>query len=166
MTKVSIRPLSVTDAAEIAQILHGPEGLETLRLLGNIVPSGFKITEETERERSAEIIADSTKMAWVILFGQIVVGVIEVNFTNTDNLNAPYTSIFIDPRHRGRGIAPTAKKLVEAKLRSLGYKVLYSRVLIHNEASQRLQIKSGYIKSGKPYTDKDGLSWQNFSKKL
>jgi len=46
-------------------------------------------------------------------------------------------------------------------LREDGYKVVYSRHLVGNDAVSGLNHSLGFLADGEPYTDENGLEWQN-----
>lgn len=144
--------------------INGPGGVKTLQLMGLLVPDDFKTTEVQEFERFKQMQNDPNELAWMIEYDGLVVGIIEVHTAPFEGLQAPNISIMIgDTSARGKGIGTVAMEQAMERVRQLGYATLFARVLAHNAASLRMLQKLGFINDGEPYTDADGLHWQNVS---
>lgn len=153
----------VRDAPLAASWINAPGGAQMLQLMGMIVPDDFTTTAEDERKTLQSIIDDPNENAWMIEHDGRVVGIVEVHTAPFEGLPAPNTSIMIgEASARGKGVGTTANKLMLGYLKNQNYKTVYARVLTHNVASLRMMEKLSFTKLDQPYTDGDGLTWQNF----
>ena len=93
----------------------------------------------------------------------MTVGVAEARLKEFEGLPAPNITLFIgDISMRGKGVGTAALRLVLAELLSKQYSAAYARALTRNLASTAMLQKVGFIADDPPYTDKDGLHWQNY----
>lgn len=64
---VELGKIDINEGAQLGvQWLNAPYGVETLRLLGNIVPDDFKTTYEEEVSRLTKMTTDTNVLAWSI----------------------------------------------------------------------------------------------------
>jgi len=162
---ISLEKIDIDEGARLGvQWLNAPYGVETLRLLGNIVPDDFKTSYEEEVDRLTEMTTDTNVLAWVIKYNATTVGVAEAKLIEFEGLQAPNMALFIgDISMRGKGVGTAALRLVLAELLDMNYSTAYARALTRNLASKAMLQKVGFIADGEPYTDKDGLHWHNYT---
>ena len=142
--------------------LDGEEGRQTLRKMGVADKDNKPTTLDQERVRVQGFIDRKEQLNWMIELNGKVVGAVWVDLTQQGNVPAPAIHIMIgDPEARGRGIGDTVTKAVVNYLREQGSSKIYSRRLISNDIAAKLLFKNGFVKLDDPYTDEDGLTWQN-----
>lgn len=142
--------------------LDGQLGHKTLSLMGVPERENNPTSLEKERQRIAEFVARKDQLNWMIALGNKVVGSIWLDLEPTDELPGPALHIIIgDSEARGRGIGTTATQAVIRYMRSRGAEKIYSRRLNSNEVAAKLLQQNGFENLDEPYTDRDGLSWQN-----
>ena len=91
-----------------------------------------------------------------------VVGSIWVDLKPKDKVPAPALHIMIgDPIVRGKGVGGASTVAVIDFLRQQGEAAVYSRTLVQNTIAKNLLYDNGFMPDGEPYTDEDGLKWQN-----
>ena len=96
-----------------------------------------------------------------------VVGSIWVDLKPKDHVPSPAMHIMIgDPSVRGKGVGFSASSKIVEYLEELGNKSIYSRHLSKNNSAKSLLDALGFKDMGEPYSDKDGLEWQNVEKQL
>lgn len=147
--------------------LEGDAGRQTLRLMGCLVEEDFKpsIKEETKRLR-AMLKSKSAVIKMIEYRGQVV-GQIEIWLKQYDRVASPSISILIgSPLMRGQKIGSLVLGAIHDIIASLGYERSYGRALMASSPSNDFFTKNGYTKDGRPYSDDDGLLWQNYKKIL
>lgn len=150
------------DAVFVADWINSPGGVETLQLMGIVVPDDYETTVLREFETLKQIQNSTNELAWMIEYDGLVVGIVELHIVPFEGLQAPNISIMIgDISARGMGIGTYAMQYAIEHTRQLGHKVLYARVLTTNTASIRLIKKLGFTNDGESYIDNDRLCWQN-----
>ncbi len=161
---VELDKIDINEGAQLGVLwLNAPYGVETLRLLGNIVPDDFKTTYDEEVERLTKMTSDTNVLAWSIKYDTVTVGVAEAKLKEFEGLPAPNITLFIgDITMRGKGVGTAALRHVLDELLNRQYYNAYARALTHNIASSAMLQKAGFMVDGSPYTDKDGLHWQNY----
>ena len=164
---VELEKIDIDEGARLGSMwLNAPHGVETLRLLGNIVPDDFKTSYEEEVKRLTEIASDTNTLGWAIKYNNATVGVALVKLKEFEGLRAPNITLFIgDIAMRGKGVGTAALGLVSEEIKS-NYSTAYARALTRNIASTAMLQKVGFIADGVPYTDKDGLHWQNYKNNM
>jgi RimJ/RimL family protein N-acetyltransferase len=162
--KIGLDEIDIEEAARLGVgWLNAPYGVETLRLLGNIVPDDFKTNLATEISRLTKIFNDPNILAYSIKYNGKIVGILEIKLKQFEDLKPPSLTIFVgDINLRGKGIGNAAIKLALQELKNRQYKTVYARTLTKNIASQKMLQKTGFKPAGQPYTDKDNLTWQNY----
>jgi RimJ/RimL family protein N-acetyltransferase len=160
-----VMPSVVRDAPIAVGWLEGDDGRETLRLMGNTDEYNKPTTLEKEQTRIRDFITSTDHTTWMMLYHDKPVGAVWVDRKPTDYLPFPSVHIMIgDPSARRKGIGQNAVETVIQLLKEEGlYDRLYSRHLLTNLAVASTLGKGDFAKEGEPYTDKDGLEWQNVS---
>jgi len=172
------------DAPRSVEWLSGEVGHSTMLLMGNSekdsdniinMPDDQKLIEE--RNRVKEFIEKTDQLNWTIQFKGNAVGAIWVDLKDKvidlENgekitLKGPSPHIMIgDIEARGKGIGPKASEAVmDYILRDGEYSTIYTRARTNNQRiiNMLTSPESKYIfkEDGSPYTDGDGLEFQNF----
>ena len=172
------------DAPRSVEWLSGEVGHSTMLLMGNSekdsdniinMPDDQKLIEE--RNRVKEFIENTGELNWTIQYKGNPVGAIWVDLKdkviNLENgkkttLKGPSPHIMIgDIQARGKGIGPKASEAVmDYLLRDGEYSTIYTRARTDNQRiiNMLTSPESKYIftEDGSPYTDGDGLEFQNF----
>lgn len=93
------------------------------------------------------------------------IGAIWVELTPGEHMPAPAISLMIgDPAARGKGVGRASMQAVIGYLKKhTDYPTLYARRLTDNRGSAALLDSVGFRPLSEPYTDEDGLAFQNFS---
>jgi ribosomal protein S18 acetylase RimI-like enzyme len=108
---------------------------------------GIAISDDALRGALARLIADrALGRAWVIVEGDIAVGYAIVTLgydLEFGGHDAWLTELWIEPAHRGSGIATAAIELVAAAARALGAGALHLQVRPDNPA-RRLYERAGF----------------------
>jgi ribosomal protein S18 acetylase RimI-like enzyme len=142
--------------------LNGQVGRKTLELMGVPDKDNKPSSLENERGRVRDFIDREDQLNWMIEANNNVVGSIWVNLESTNEVPGPAVHIMIgNPEARGRGIGDTVTKAVINYLREQGNSKIYSRRLISNDNAAKLLSQNGFVELDSPYTDRDGLTWQN-----
>ena len=157
-----IEPNLERDALLGVEWINGPEGNNTLKLMGVADKDNKRTTLEQEKRRVQEFIKDPKQLNWMISFDSKVVGAVWVNLYDTDCLKSPSIHIMIgDTNIRGKGIGTATVRSVLDYLKQQGYKIVYSRYLLINNGSKKLLTKMVFYNDGDTYEDSDKLVWQN-----
>jgi len=157
-----IEPDIERDAKLGQQWLEGELGRNTLRLMGVADKHNHATTLEQEKERVRDFIENADQFNWMIQLDDKVVGSIWVDLKPKDKIPAPAVHIMIgDPTARGKGIGGASTDAVIDYLRQQGEVAVYSRTLVQNTVAKNLLNNNGFMPDGEPYTDEDGLEWQN-----
>ena len=159
------------DAPFAYRWFSGAHGRETLTLMGNAPHEIHESTLEKEYETFASFVAlekAGTQITRVIRCDDQTIGVIWLELVENHDVKAPSIHIMIgDPIYRGKGIGYAAMKaMIDFARVNLGARHLYSRHLKNNEAISRLNKQLGFQEDGMPYTDGNGLEWQQVSLEL
>lgn len=159
-----VQPDITRDSTLGVQWLQGTVGRETLRLMGVSEADNKPSTLSAERRRVHDFISRDDQLNWMIAYENQVVGAIWVDLETTEYLPSPAVHIMIgNPQFRSKGIGSASLMGVIEYLKKSGEKMIYSRQLIENVGSSRLLHNIGFKDLGVPYSDKDGLQWQNVS---
>lgn len=147
--------------------LEGDLGRDTLRLMGVSAHENEPSTLNQEKERVEGFIANEEQLNWMISYDGKIVGSVWADLQATDELPGPSVHIMIgDSEVRGKGIGTASISAVIEHLRQRNTETIYSRHLLDNEGSKHLLNSLGFNNLGEPYTDKDGLEFQNVSLEL
>jgi len=142
--------------------LEGELGRNTLRLMGVANKHNQSTTLEQEKERVRDFIENADQLNWMIQLDHKVVGSIWVDLKSKDKVPAPGLHIMIgDPIVRGKGVGGASAVAVIDYLKQQGETAVYSRTLVNNTAAKKFLKSIGFVPEGEPYTDEDGLEWQN-----
>lgn len=160
-----VEPDIERDAALGVQWLEGELGRATLTSMGVSNKDNKPTTLEYERERVREFIEGQDQLNWMIEYQGNVVGTVWADLKKVGNVPDPAIHIMIgDPDVRGKGIGFAATSKVTQHLEDQGFKAVYSRHLTKNSGASGLLQSLGFTNLGEPYTDDDGLEWQNVAK--
>lgn len=147
--------------------LEGDIGRNTLRLMGIPDNDNNPTTIEQEQQRVAGFIERPDQLNWMIEYEGRVVGSIWVDLEQKDSVASPSIHIMIgDPNVRGKGLGYSSANRIIQFLQEQGNTTVYSRHLLENVGSEKLLERLEFKKNGVPYTDVDGLRWQNVEKSL
>lgn len=162
---VLVQPDVERDAVLGVQWLEGELGRATLTSMGVADKDNKPTTLERERERVRDFIEKQDQLNWMIEYQGKVVGSVWADLKQVGNVPAPAIHIMIgDPNVRGKGIGYAATSKVMEHLEDQGFKSIYSRHLTKNGGASGLLQSLGFTELGEPYTDDDGLEWQNVVK--
>ena len=162
-----VEPVIERDARLGVEWLHGDIGRNTLQLMGVSDEHNKPSTLELEKERVAGFIERPDQLNWMIEYDSHIVGTIWVDLEPIHNVPAPAIHIMIgDSSVRGKGVGTSATTKVAEYLKEQGNKSIYSRHLTKNNIAKSLLESQGFKTYGEPYSDKDGLEWQNAKKQL
>ena len=147
--------------------LEGDLGRDTLRLMGVNTEDNKPSTLVQEKERLRGFIANEKQLNWMISYNDQIIGSVWAELRATEELPAPSVHIMIgDPDVRGKGIGTASISAVIEHLRQSNTPTIYSRYRLENEGSKHLLNSLGFGNLGEPYTDKDGLKFQNVALQL
>lgn len=151
------------DAPMGVKWLNGIHGVETFRLMGNVIADDWQTNIDEQREVLAGIINDSKGLSFMVEADGKIVGIVETHPDSTPELPGPSIHIMLgDHNARGRGIGYASQLQQIDKLKQLGYKKLYSRAQTINVGSNNLLTKLGFEKYGEIYVTAEGLKYQNY----
>jgi RimJ/RimL family protein N-acetyltransferase len=157
-----IAPDVERDAELSLEWLRGEVGKSTLTLMGNVPDKITEPTLELEKKRVVEFLENNNEYNWMIECDGKVVGSVWADLEPSEYVPAPAVHIMIgDPEVRSKGIGPIAMKSVIEYLVGLGHKTIYTRHLVSNIVAGKLLKKFNFEELGEPYSDEDGLKWQN-----
>lgn len=160
-----VEPDVERDAALGVQWLGGELGRATLTSMGVADKDNKPTTLEYERQRVKDFIEKEDQLNWMIQYQGRVVGSVWADLQQVGNVQAPAIHIMIgDPVVRGKGVGFAATSKVTEHLEGLGFETIYSRHLTKNNGASGLLQSLGFTNLGEPYTDEDGLEWQNVLK--
>jgi RimJ/RimL family protein N-acetyltransferase len=160
-----VEPDIERDAALGVQWLEGKLGRATLTSMGVSDKDNKPTNLENERERVRDFIEGQNQLNWMIEYQGKVVGSVWADLKQVGNVPAPAIHIMIgDPDVRGKGVGFAATSKVTEHLEGQGFKSVYSRHLTKNSGASGLLKSLGFTNFGEPYTDDDGLEWQNVTK--
>jgi RimJ/RimL family protein N-acetyltransferase len=160
-----VEPMIERDAALGVTWLSGEPGRDTLRRMGVADRHNQPTSLEKERERVEGFRTNQDQLNWMIQYGDRIVGSIWVDLIQKEALPAPAIHIMIgDPTMRRKGIGTVAMTSVIEYLCAENNTKIFSRHLSTNEGAAMLLQNQGFVDSGDPYTDHDGLCWQNMSR--
>jgi RimJ/RimL family protein N-acetyltransferase len=160
-----VEPDIERDAALGVQWLEGELGRATLTSMGVAEKDNKPTTLENERERVRDFIEGQDQLNWMIEYKGKIVGSVWADLKQVGNVPAPAIHIMIgDPDVRGKGVGFAATSKVTEHLEDQGFKNVYSRHLTKNNGASGLLRSLGFTELSEPYTDEDGLEWQNVVK--
>lgn len=118
-----------------------------------------------EKKRVDKFITGKNQLNWMIVLEGTIVGSVWVDLEATEYLKAPSVHIMIgDPSVRGQGVGRATIEAVIHYLGDKGKKTIYSRHLTDNDRIRLVFEKLDFKTLGEPYSDEDGLVWQNVSR--
>lgn len=157
-----VSPNVERDAALGVTWIAGPEGRRTLKLMGVADSENQPSSLEAETARVQGFLDAHDQYNWMINYGGRIIGTVWADLEPASHIKAPAVSIMLgDPQARGGGLGTAALAAVVAELQSRGHRTVYARHLTGNRASAAMLNKLGFQPHGAPYTDADGLHWQN-----
>jgi len=161
-----VKPNPERDAPFALEWLSAPQGKETLLSMGNPEHAIKPATLGGEKERLDSFLkleASGKQLTWMMRMDEKTIGAAWIALEKHGTVKAPSIHLMIgDASYRGKGIGAAAIAFMIAYARDvLKADVVYSRNLVSNERIARLKTKVGFIKDGAPYSDEDGLIWQN-----
>lgn len=160
-----VEPDVKRDAPISLKWLEGPDGCATLKLMGVPDHEICLATIKQEEQRIKDFVDNPNQLNWMIKLNGKVVGSVWVDLNKKYCLPSPSVHIMIgSPSARGMGVGSSAMACVLEYLKGLGFSEVYSRHLCSNDNAKKLLRLMGFIDVGEPYTDKDGLEWQNVKK--
>jgi [ribosomal protein S5]-alanine N-acetyltransferase len=146
---VSIRPLAVTDARQMAQLYT--ENREFLAALEPLRPDAF-YTFEGQRRHIAQLTdrrTSGTAYPFVIVLGGKAVGAINLSNVVRGAFQSANVGYWVAAVHNGRGVATRALALVcERAFGEIGLHRVEAGTLPDNYASQRVVEKNGFVRIG------------------
>lgn len=143
MPKVSIRYQEVKDAKRFFDILKNPNFIYFYM--------GIKSVADEREFLRANIAKRKNNILWfyTILYGDEVVGGIGLKI-NQFRKYIGEIGYFVDEKYWGKGIATRAVKLIESEgFKKIGLSRIEILMRPENKASERVAIKSSYLKEGK-----------------
>ena len=160
-----LKPDIERDAPLGVEWLRGDIGRNTLQLMGVSPEQNEPTILEQETQRVAGFIERQDQLNWMIEHDGRVVGTIWVDLEPTESVPAPAIHIMIgDSNVRGKGVGTSATARVVEYLEKQGNENIYSRYLTKNHIAKSLLGRLGFELYNEPYSDKDGLEWQNVKK--
>lgn len=143
--------------------LSGESGQQTMLLMGNAPQDIEPPTLKTEQQRIKDFINSTDQKTWMISFKNQIVGVIWADLKPTKYLPAPSVHIMIgNPNCRGKGVGKAAMgALIKHLQQDCACNKIYSRLLVGNKAAAALLTSFDFIDFGEPYSEPNGLLWQN-----
>ena len=123
---------------------------------------GATIREFLELEKTGKQI---TRM---IINDNRTIGAVWIELFENHGIKPPSLHIMIgNPEYRGKGIGRFVMQTAINYIRdNLQYKTIYTRHLASNIPVSKLNESLGFEKDGVPYTDDNGLVWQNIKLSL
>ncbi len=143
-----------------------PEGRQTLLSMGNAEHEILTSTIEGEKNTIRDFIrleADKQQITRMISVDDKTIGAVWIELYENHGVKPPSVHIIIgDPEYRGKGIgASVMRSAIDYARHELGYKTIYSRHLVANQAIISVNKSLGFENDGEPYCDANGLTWQN-----
>lgn len=143
-----------------------PEGHATLLSMGNAESEIKPSTLTGERAIMCEFIDLEQKgkqITRVIIFDKKTIGVVWIELFENHHVQPPSIHIMIgNPDYRGKGIGKSAmQSAINYVKNTLKLNTIYSRHLADNMPVIYLNKSLGFKEDGRPYTDDNGLVWQN-----
>jgi ribosomal-protein-alanine N-acetyltransferase len=147
--RVSIRPLAVTDARQLAQLYT--QNREFLAPLEPLRPDVF-YTFEGQRRHIAQLTdrrTSGTAYPFVITVGGKTVGAINLSNVVRGAFQSGNVGYWVGEEHNGHGVATRALGLVcERAFTEIGLHRIEAGTLLDNYASQRVIEKNGFVRIG------------------
>ena len=142
------------------------EGHATLLSMGNAESEIEPSTLEGETAIMREFInleQEGKQITRMIIVDQKTIGLVWIELFENHHVQQPSIHIMIgNPDYRGKGIGKAVMQSAVHFIKStLEQKTIYSRHLVTNATVANLNKSLGFEKDGLPYTDNNGLKWQN-----
>ena len=164
-------PDPARDAPFVLSWFERAEGHATLLSMGNaedeIEPSSIE-GEEAIMQEFIDLEKEGKQITRVIVVDQQTIGVVWIELFENHNVQPPSIHIMIgNPDYRGKGIGKSAMQAaIDYVKNTLHLKTIYSRHLANNTPVTHLNKSLGFEDDGLPYTDNNGLKWQNIKMSL
>lgn len=154
------------DAAFALSWFTRPEGKDTLLSMGNAESEIETPTLEGQCAIMREFLdleKNNQQITRAISIANKTIGFVWVELIENHGVMPPSVHIMIgDPEYRGKGLGKAAMQAAIEYVRDeLKYRTIYSRHLVSNDAIAHLTKSLGFENDGMPYTDDNGLVWQN-----
>ncbi len=161
-----IKPNVDRDAPFALGWFSWPEGKQTLLSMGNAENEIEESTLEGEKDTIREFIEleiNSRQITRMISVGNKTIGAVWVELFENHSVKFPSIHIIIgNPEYRGKGIGSfVMKEAINYVINELHFNTIYSRHLVSNQAITAVTKSLGFKPDEKPYTDDNGLVWQN-----
>jgi ribosomal-protein-alanine N-acetyltransferase len=147
--RVSLRPLAVTDARQLAQLYT--QNREFLAPLEPLRPDVF-YTFEGQRRHIAQLTdrrTAGTAYPFLIMLGGKPVGAINLSNVVRGAFQSANVGYWVAQEHNGHGVATRALGLVcERAFTEIGLHRIEAGTLLDNYASQRVIEKNGFVRIG------------------
>lgn len=161
----AIRPLALDDTAALTRLIR--DNREFLAPWESVRDEGY-FTEAGQRAAVREALTrrdQGTALPYVITDAdERVVGRIGLNtIVAAPTFLSASVGYWVGARHNGRGHATAAlRQVVEVAFTTLGLHRVQAETLVHNEKSQRILAKAGFVRYGlAPRYLKIAGSWQD-----
>jgi RimJ/RimL family protein N-acetyltransferase len=134
--------------------------------MGNAPHEIGESTLEGEKEIIEEFLTleqEGKQVTWMMRYDSKTIGAAWIELIENHGVQPPSIHIMIgDKSYRGKGIGKaTMKALIDYIKSETNYDTIYSRHLKNNVAVDAMNHSLGFTSDGKPYTDENGLEWQN-----
>jgi RimJ/RimL family protein N-acetyltransferase len=157
-----VKPEVERDAQLGVDWLKGANGRQLLKLMGVATKDNKESTLEDEIARIRGFLMKKDQINWMISLEGKIIGSVWADLDATEYIGAPAVSIMLgDPESRGQGIGKVAAGSVVNFLTASDYPRVYGRYLVDNKASRAMLTGLRFVLDGLPYSDEDGLEWQN-----
>lgn len=162
--------LLVPDIERDALFAHGwftqPEGRATLLSMGNAESEIEESTLAGEKEIIQEFIdleKANKQITRMIIVDEKTIGAVWIELFGNHGIKPPSLHLMIgNPEYRGKGIGRSVMESAIDYIRDvLREKAIHTRHLANNIPVSKLNESLGFEKEGDPYTDENGLVWQN-----
>lgn len=166
-----VKPNPERDAPFAVKWFNAPYGKETLLSMGNPEHTIEPPTLEGEKrtlQSFLELEQADKQLTWMMRIDNKTIGAAWINLEQHGTVKAPSIHLMIgDASYRGRGIGKVVMNFMIHYVRTeLRASYVYSRNLVSNGKITHINQGIGLVNDGDPYTDEDGLLWQNTKMKL
>ncbi|MEO5950190.1 MAG: GNAT family N-acetyltransferase [Candidatus Saccharimonadales bacterium] len=166
-----VKPNPDRDASFAYSWFNSDHGRDTLLKMGNAQKHITTATLEKEVATLEEFIdleKSGKQLTWMMRIDNKTVGAVWIELYETEYLRSPAVHIMIgDIQYRGQGIGKASMNaMIDVAKNNLQATTIYSRHLSSNDIVIKLNSSLGFEMDGLPYTDVDGLTFQNVLKVL
>ncbi len=143
-----------------------PEGRATLLSMGNAESEIEESTLAGEKEIIQEFIdleKANKQITRMIIVDEKTIGAVWIELFENHGIKPPSLHLMIgNPEYRGKGIGRSVMESAIDYIRDvLREKTIRTRHLANNIPVSKLNESLGFEKEGDPYTNENGLVWQN-----